>query len=111
MLPAETILVDRYKLGDKLGEGSAAVVYCAEDLRLARPVAVKVLRPAYLADSEQAARFEHEARAAAGLAAPNVVTVYDYGHDAGTAFLVMHYVDGQNLKQYIRQQGPLAPEE
>src|SRR5947207_2759742 len=96
MLPAGTVLANRYKLEETLGEGSAAVVYRGEDLRLGRTVAVKVLRPAYVADAEQAARFENEARAAAKLTAPNVVDVYDYGHDAGTAFMVMQYIDGQD---------------
>src|SRR4051812_12805333 len=111
MLPAGTVLANRYRLDDKLGEGSAAMVYRGEDLRLGRIVAVKVLRPAYIADREQAARFENEARAAAKLTAPNVVDVYDYGHDAGTAFIVMQYIDGQDLKYAIGQQGRLAPEE
>src|SRR5947208_3640315 len=98
MLPAGTILANRYKLLDKLGEGSAAVVYRGEDQRLGRTVAVKVLRPAFVADAEQAARFEQEARAAAALTAPNVIEVYDYGHDDGTTYIVMQCVDGEDLK-------------
>ncbi len=111
MLPAGTVLGQRYPLLEKIGEGSAAVVYRAEDLRLGRDVAVKVLRPAYAADPEQAARFEQEARAAAGLAAPNIVDVYDYGRDAGAIYLVMQYVAGENLRQYLQRRGPLPPVE
>jgi serine/threonine-protein kinase len=111
MLPANTILENRYKLRDQLGAGGAAVVYRAEDLRLGRIVAVKVLRPEFVGNPEQAARFENEARAAAALTAPNVVDVYDYGRDAGTLFIVMQYIDGDDLKHVIRARGPLRPQE
>lgn len=111
MLPANTILANRYKLRDQLGAGGAAVVYRAEDLRLGRIVAVKVLRPEFVGNPEQAARFENEARAAAALTAPNVVDVYDYGRDAGTLFIVMQYIDGEDLKHLIRTRGPLRPQE
>jgi serine/threonine-protein kinase len=111
MLPANTILANRYKLRDQLGAGGAAVVYRADDLRLGRIVAVKVLRPEFVANPEQAARFENEARAAAALTAPNVVDVYDYGRDAGTLFIVMQYIDGEDLKHLIRTRGTLRPQE
>jgi serine/threonine-protein kinase len=111
MLPANTVLANRYKLLDQLGAGGAAVVYRAEDLRLGRVVAVKVLRPEFVGNPEQAARFENEARAAAALTAPNVVDVYDYGRDAGTLFIVMQYIDGEDLKHVIRARGPLRPQE
>ena len=111
MLPANTVLVNRYKLLDKLGDGGAAVVYRAEDLRLGRIVAIKVLRPEFVGDAEQVTRFENEARAAAALTAPNIVDVYDYGNDAGTLFIAMQYVDGEDLKSYIRTRGRLQPAE
>ncbi|MGI8587909.1 MAG: protein kinase domain-containing protein [Chloroflexia bacterium] len=111
MLPINTILANRYKLLDKIGEGGAAAVYRAEDMRLGRIVALKVLRPEYVADAEQAARFELEARSAAALTAPNVVDVYDYGKDGEISFIAMQYIDGQNLKQYLAARGPLRPDE
>ena len=111
MLPANTVLANRYKLLDTLGAGGAAVVYRAEDLRLGRIVAVKVLRPEFVGNPEQAARFENEARAAAALTAPNVVDVYDYGRDAGSLFIVMQYIDGDDLKHVIQTRGPLRPQE
>ncbi len=111
MLPMDTVLAKRYKLLDKLGDGGTAVVYRAEDLRLGRVVAIKVLRPEFVSDSEQRTRFENEARAAAALAAPNIVDVYDYGNDAGTVFIAMQYIDGEDLKSYIRERGRLQPAE
>ncbi|MDQ2805780.1 MAG: protein kinase, partial [Chloroflexota bacterium] len=111
MLPANTVLMSRYKLLDKLGDGGAAVVYRAEDLRLGRVVAIKVLRPEFVGNAEQVTRFENEARAAAALAAPNIVDVYDYGNDAGTLFIAMQYIDGEDLKSYIRERGRLQPVE
>ena len=111
MLPANTVLASRYKLLDKLGDGGAAVVYRAEDLRLGRVVAIKVLRPEFVGNAEQVTRFENEARAAAALTAPNIVDVYDYGNDAGTLFIAMQYIDGEDLKTYIRARGRLQPAE
>jgi len=111
MLPAGTVLAGRYTLLDPLGQGGAAVVYRAQDGRLGRVVAVKVLRPQFVGDAEQVARFANEARAAASLTAPHIVDVYDYGQDADSLFIVEQYIDGQDLKHYIGQQGPLAPPE
>jgi tRNA A-37 threonylcarbamoyl transferase component Bud32 len=111
MLPANTILSGRYKLLDTLGAGGAATVYRAQDQRLGRIVAVKVLRPEYVADAEQRARFANEARSAAALTGPNVVDVYDYGQDAGVTYIVMQYIDGEDLKRYIAARGRLAPRE
>ncbi|HUS15924.1 MAG TPA: protein kinase [Chloroflexia bacterium] len=111
MLPTGTVLVGRYKLLDKLGEGGAAIVYRAQDLRLGRIAAVKVLRPEFVGNAEQVTRFENEARAAAALTAPNVVDVYDYGQDAGTLFIAMQYIDGEDLKHHIVARGRLTAQE
>lgn len=101
------VLVGRYELGELLGQGGMSVVYRATDLRLARPVAVKVLREQFAADPEFVERFEREARAAARLSHPNIVAVYDVGSDEGTYFMVMEYVPGEDLKAVIRRQAPL----
>lgn len=84
-----------------------AVVYRANDLLLERTVAVKVLHPQYAADPDFRFRFEREARAAASLSHPNVVSIFDVGSDAGTHFIVMEYIEGQNLKEILRKHGRL----
>jgi serine/threonine-protein kinase len=84
-----------------------ASVYLAEDLRLGRRVAVKVLHPQFASDPSYVARFTYEARIAAGLAHPNSVQVYDVGHDGDRHYIVMEYVEGETLKELIRRQGAL----
>ena len=93
----QTVLADRYELGSMLGRGGMGAVYDGSDRRLGRSVAVKVLR-ADLAEQPRARRrFEAEARAAARLAHPNVVTVFDSGEDDGIPFLVMERLPGRTL--------------
>ncbi|MBA2774477.1 MAG: serine/threonine protein kinase, partial [Nocardioidaceae bacterium] len=97
-------------MGAKIARGGMATVYEATDLRLDRPVAIKVM-PHALADNEEfSQRFVREARAAARLTHPNVVAVYDQGDDDGTLFLAMEYVAGRvTLRDVIRADAPLAP--
>jgi serine/threonine-protein kinase len=104
-------LAGRYELGEVIGRGAMGTVYRAVDLILGRSVAVKTL-PWLLADQDpnNIARFEREARAAAALSHPAVVSVYDTGVDAGTHFIVMELVDGRSLQAILRDEGPLAPE-
>ena len=83
------VLGGRYVLGEVLGTGGMATVWRATDEVLDREVAVKVLSPQYAADPRFAARFEREARHAAGLSHPRLVTVFDCGAEDGTAFIVM----------------------
>lgn len=97
----------RYRILEKLGEGGMAVVWKAQDTALGRLVALKVLRPQYASDPEFVARFRREAQAAANLAHPNIVNVYDIGEADGQPFIVMEYVDGRSLKEIIREEGPL----
>ena len=104
------VLSDRYRLDHVLGQGGMAIVYRAEDTLLGRTVAVKVLREQYGADPEFLERFRREARAAASLSHPNVVMVYDVGRDGNMNFIVMEYVDGEDLKDIIAREGPLPPE-
>lgn len=99
-------LGNRYRLLDKIGEGGMATVYRAEDTLLERLVAVKVLREQYAGDPSFLARFKQEARAAAGLAHQNIVSVYDVGSDQGNQYIVMEYVEGASLKQLILQGAP-----
>jgi len=112
VLPTESrIIAGRYHLLRRLGHGSTATTYLAQDLLLGRRVAVKVFRPAFLVDPRDLARFEREARAAATVSHPNVVQVYDVGQDGETRFLVMEWVDGSDLKHLVRDRAPLPPQE
>jgi serine/threonine protein kinase len=103
---AGQVLAGRYRLGRLLGEGGMARVFDGFDSRLARPVAVKLLRPEVAAHPDMRQRFEREARAAARLSHPNVVAVYDSGEDGGVAYLVMERLPGLTLADRIRQ-GPI----
>ena len=100
-------LNDRYRLLACIGSGGMAIVYKGVDMLLERRVAVKVLRQRFAGDPEFLERFQREARAAANLDHPNVVTVFDVGKDGDQHYIVMEYVDGQDLKTLIRQKGRL----
>jgi serine/threonine-protein kinase len=102
---------DRYELGRVLGSGGMAQVFLAYDRTLDREVAVKVLSERYAADPAFVERFRREASAAAGLNHPNIVSVYDRGETDGSYYIVMELLRGPDLKQIIRQRGPLAPAE
>ncbi len=84
-----------------------ADVYLARDLLLDRPVAVKVLFDEFSRDSDFVERFRREAQAAANLNHPNVVSVFDWGEEQGTYFIVMEYVEGRSLAEILRADGPL----
>jgi len=107
------VLDGRYRIGARIARGGMAVVYEATDLRLDRTVAVKVMHAGLADDDEFVSRFEREARAAARLAHPNVVAVFDQGEDHGpdgtTLFLVMEYVPGLTLRDLVRKEAPMAP--
>ena len=105
------VLNDRYRLLELIGSGGMAVVYRGIDTLLQRRVAVKVLREGFASDPAFLARFQREARAAANLDHPNVVTVYDVGQDGDRHYIVMEYIDGQDLKTLIRQKGRLSVHE
>jgi tRNA A-37 threonylcarbamoyl transferase component Bud32 len=105
------VLNNRYRLLELVGSGGMAVVYRGVDTLLQRRIAVKVLRESFASDPAFLARFQREAQAAASLDHPNVVTVYDVGHDGSRHYIVMEYVDGQDLKTLIRQKGHLSVDE
>ncbi|HUP55701.1 MAG TPA: protein kinase, partial [Methylomirabilota bacterium] len=99
----------RYRLEEPLGQGGMATVFRAVDTQLGREVAVKLLRSEYLRDPDFSSRFRQEAQNAAALSHPNVVTVYDYGEDPSGPFIVMEYVDGEDLATILRRNGALPP--
>ena len=102
-----TVLGNRYEILRKIGDGGMAFVYQARDKLLNRIVAVKVLRPEYVDDQEFLVKFKREAEAVASLSHPNIVNVYDVGEDGKVHYIVMEYVDGQNLKEIIQNEGCL----
>lgn len=102
------LLNKRYKLLSPIGQGGMAVVHKAQDLSLGRLVAVKILRETLTSDPEFLARFQQEARAAANLAHPNIVTVHDFGRDGGHYYIVMEHIEGQDLKTLIKEAAPFS---
>jgi len=110
-MPETIILSNRYQLEERLGTGGMAVVYRARDLMLERNVAIKILRENFSDNPEFRQRFHQEAKAAANLTHPNIVTVHDFGLDAGRLFIVMEYVPGTHLKAILQRRGRLAVDE
>ena len=102
------ILAERYEIIEKIAEGGMARVYRGRDLLLKRTIAVKVLKDQMTGDAAFIRRFEREAQSAAALSHPNIVNIYDVGEEDGTYFMVMEYVEGLNLKHYIREKGKLS---
>lgn len=101
------LLGDRYRIVDTLGEGGMANVYLADDIILKRQVAVKIIRLDLQKDSQVLARFQREALATSELSHPNIVSVFDVGTDHGLPYMVMEYVKGPDLKDYIRENSPI----
>ena len=105
----QTALAGEYSLDRELGRGGMGIVYLAREVRLARPVAIKVLPPALAARLDLRDNFLREARTVAGLNHPNIVPVYAAGERDGFVYLVMAYVEGTTLGERIRTRGPLLP--
>lgn len=100
----------RYKIVAMIGGGGMANVYLAQDMILEREVAIKILRMDFNNDDEFIKRFNREAQAATSLAHPNIVSIYDVGEENDIYFIVMEYVKGLTLKQYIQQHHPIPIE-
>ncbi|NOH04595.1 MAG: protein kinase [Chloroflexi bacterium] len=105
------LLNDRYKLEEKLGSGGMADVYRAHDVVLDRKVAIKVLRKDYSNNDNFQNQFRLEARSAANLSHPNIVTVHDFGFADGLLYIVMELIPGKDLKQLIRERGRFSIEQ
>lgn len=105
------MLGNRYEIIAMLGAGGMANVYRARCTVLNRIVTVKVLRKELAEDKDFVRRFQMEAQAVALLSHPNIVSIYDVGEEDGVPYLVMEYVEGSNLKEIIREKGPLSPTE
>ncbi|MFC2142652.1 protein kinase [Acidobacteriota bacterium] len=102
-----TTLAFRYKVIEELGRGGMGVVYKAEDAKLKRTVAVKLLPPELMGDKEARERFMREAQSAAFLDHPNICTIYEMDETEDQTFISMAYVDGQNLREKVKE-GPLS---
>jgi beta-lactam-binding protein with PASTA domain/serine/threonine protein kinase len=107
--PVGHLLDRRYRVEATLARGGMATVYRAVDVRLDRVVALKVMHPELAADEEFVARFIAEARSAARLSHPAVVSVFDQGEDGDAVYLAMEYIEGRTLRQVLRDQGRLSP--
>lgn len=101
------IIDGRYEIIEEIGRGGMAIVYRAKCLVLNRYVAIKVLRPEYRDDLEFIKRFKIEAQSAGSLSHPNIVSIYDVGNEDDLEYIVMEYVEGITLKQYLSAKGVL----
>jgi beta-lactam-binding protein with PASTA domain/predicted Ser/Thr protein kinase len=102
----DTLFDGRYKIVRKLGAGGMANVYLAEDQELGRRVAIKILNERHANDEQFVERFRREAKNAAGLSHPNIVSIFDRGEAEGTYYIAMEYLDGRSLKELISTRGP-----
>lgn len=105
------VFSNRYEIQRELARGGMADVYLARDLQLDRPVALKVLFPEFARDPSFVERFRREAQAAANLSHPNIVSIFDWGEEGDTYFIVMEYLEGKTLRDLIRERGTIEPNE
>ena len=108
---AADLLGERYELIEKIGSGGMADIYRALDQQLQREVAVKILRDPLAKDPTFQENLIYEARAAANLSHPNIVTIFDFGRDEDLLYIVMEYLSGTDLKTLIRRRKRLSPPE
>lgn len=111
MLKPGMMLGDRYEIIELVGSGGMSDVYKAKDHKLNRYVAIKILKNEFSDDRNFVSKFRVEAQSAAGLAHPNIVNVYDVGEDDGIYYIVMEFVEGITLKEYIMNNGRLSAEQ
>ncbi len=107
MLAVGQLVAERYELKNAVGKGGMSTVYWAYDTQLERNVALKILHEHFSEDDDYVARFRHEARAAAQLSHPGIVTVIDRGEEDGRQFIVFEFVEGETLKDLVERGGPL----
>src|SRR5512138_862205 len=110
-MAAPDSLIDRVfdgrdRIERRLGSGGMADVYLAEDQELGRRVAIKILNDRHAHDEQFVERFRREAKNAAGLSHPNVVSIYDRGEAEGTYYIAMEFLDGRTLKELVVSRGP-----
>src|SRR5206468_8958985 len=110
-LDFQSAVAGRYSLERELGRGGMGVVYLAREVRLDRPVAIKLLPPELAAHEVLRNRFMREAQTAARLSHPYIVPIHSVDEIAGYVFYVMAYVDGETLAQRVTARGPLPPHE
>ncbi len=108
-LDFQSALAGRYSLERELGRGGMGVVYLAHEVRLDRPVAIKLLPPTNAADARMRERFLREARTAAKLSHPNIIPIHAVDEVGEFVFFAMAYVEGETLTERVRRRGPLAP--
>src|SRR4030066_1448430 len=111
MMNSPGLLNNRYQIEGRIGSGGMAEVYRARDLTLERTVAIKLLREDFSEDPAFRERFRQEAKAAANLSHPNIVTIHDFGFDDKQIFIVMEYIPGTDLKTILESRGSLSVEE
>src|ERR1051325_550081 len=99
------VIADRYLILARLGEGGMGRVYAAEDVKMNRQCAIKVMNPSLMNDAESTKRFAREASNAARILHPNVVAVFDYGEADKIVYLVMEYIDGESLSTILAREG------
>src|ERR687895_857683 len=102
-----TLFDGRYRILRRLGTGGMANVYLAEDEELGRRVAIKILNDRHASDESFVERFRREAKNAAGLSHPNIVSIYDRGEAEGTYYIAMEYLEGRSLKELLLTRGPM----
>lgn len=100
--------IDKYELGEEIGRGGFATVYRAQDTRMRREVALKVINGNFIQEEGLARRFEQEAQVAAALHHPRIVTIYDFGESDGMLYLAMRFIRGRTLRQYLEENKPLT---
>jgi serine/threonine protein kinase len=111
MMSSPSLLNNRYQIEGRIGSGGMADVYRARDLMLERTVAIKLLREDFSKDPAFRERFRQEAKAAANLSHPNIVTIHDFGFDDNQIFIVMEYIPGTDLKTILTSRGSLSVDE